>query len=75
MNSRCELYKSAIEEVTIWGWPLQTAGMITTGMSFRTLTILSGRVTEVNFPKCFPFLFDLSLIEITDTGTRHDTMH
>ncbi|XP_058739625.1 uncharacterized protein LOC131611739 [Vicia villosa] len=46
LNSRCELYKSAMEEVTIWGWPLQTAGMITTGMSVRTLTILSGRVTE-----------------------------
>lgn len=48
LNSRCKLYKSAIEEVTIWGWPLQTAGMITTGMSIRTLTILSGRVTEWN---------------------------
>ncbi|XP_058763447.1 uncharacterized protein LOC131636876 [Vicia villosa] len=46
LNSRCKLYKSAMEEVTIWGWPLQTAGMITTGMSVRTLTILSGRVTE-----------------------------
>ncbi|KAL5070081.1 hypothetical protein RYX36_020968 [Vicia faba] len=46
LNSRCKLYKSAVEEVTIWGWPLQTAGMITTGMSSRTLAILSGRVTE-----------------------------
>lgn len=42
------MYKSAIEEVTIWGWPLQTAGMITTGFSFRTLIILSGRLTEVS---------------------------
>ncbi|CAK8573704.1 unnamed protein product [Lathyrus sativus] len=46
LNSKCKLYKSAMEEVAIWGWPLQTAGMITTGMSSRTLTILSGRVTE-----------------------------
>ncbi|CAJ2630216.1 unnamed protein product [Trifolium pratense] len=48
LNSRCKLYKSAMEEVSIWGWPLQTAGMLTTGLSFRTLTILSGRVTEWN---------------------------
>ncbi|XP_020210069.1 uncharacterized protein LOC109795071 [Cajanus cajan] len=46
LNSRCTLYKSAIEEVTIWGWPLQTAGLLTNGLSFRTLTILSGRVTQ-----------------------------
>ncbi|OIV91499.1 hypothetical protein TanjilG_26468 [Lupinus angustifolius] len=48
LNSRCTLYKSAIEEVTIWGWPLQTAGLLTNGFSFRSLTILSGRVTEWN---------------------------
>lgn len=60
------MYKSSIEEVTIWGWPLQTAGMLTTRLSFRTLTILSGRVTEVNyikFSKMF-LLYDLSLIEV-----------
>ncbi|KAL2324408.1 hypothetical protein Fmac_023466 [Flemingia macrophylla] len=48
LNSRCTLYKSAIEEVTIWGWPLQTAGLLTNGFSFQTLTILSGRVTQWN---------------------------
>ncbi|KAJ7954867.1 ERG2/sigma1 receptor-like [Quillaja saponaria] len=46
LNSRCTLYKSATEEVSIWGWPLQTAGLLTTGFSCRSLTILSGRVTE-----------------------------
>ncbi|XP_054807672.1 uncharacterized protein LOC129309927 isoform X2 [Prosopis cineraria] len=46
LNSRCTLYKSAAEEVAIWGWPLQTAGLLTTGFSSRTFTILSGRVTE-----------------------------
>ncbi|KAJ0034960.1 hypothetical protein Pint_24795 [Pistacia integerrima] len=46
LNSRCVLYKSATEEVSIWGWPLQTAGLITTGFSSRSFTILSGRVTE-----------------------------
>ncbi|XP_061376196.1 uncharacterized protein LOC133318220 [Gastrolobium bilobum] len=48
LNSRCTLYKSAIEEVTIWGWPLQTAGLLSTEFSFRTFTVLSGRVTEWN---------------------------
>ncbi|XP_028773526.1 uncharacterized protein LOC114730595 [Neltuma alba] len=48
LNSRCTLYKSAAEEVAIWGWPLQTAGLLTTGFSSRTFTILSGRVTEWN---------------------------
>ncbi|KAH9764952.1 C-8 sterol isomerase [Citrus sinensis] len=46
LNSRCVLYKSAMEEVSIWGWPLQTAGLLTTGFSSRLFTILSGRVTE-----------------------------
>lgn len=48
MNSRCTLYKSTTEEVSIWGWPLQTAGLLTAGFSSRSLTILSGRVTEVH---------------------------
>ncbi|EEF45282.1 conserved hypothetical protein [Ricinus communis] len=46
LNSRCVFYKSATEEVSIWGWPLQTAGMLKTGFSSRSFTILSGRVTE-----------------------------
>ncbi|WJZ87121.1 hypothetical protein VitviT2T_006523 [Vitis vinifera] len=46
LNSRCTLYKSVTEEVTIWGWPLQTAGLLATGLSSRSFTILSGRVTE-----------------------------
>ncbi|GFS36714.1 C-8 sterol isomerase [Actinidia rufa] len=46
LNSRCTLYKSATEEVSIWGWPLQTSGLLTAEFSSRSLTILSGRVTE-----------------------------
>ncbi|XP_044485252.1 uncharacterized protein LOC123210830 [Mangifera indica] len=46
LNSRCVLYKSATEEVSIWGWPLQTAGLLTAGFSSRSFSILSGRVTE-----------------------------
>ncbi|PPS19983.1 hypothetical protein GOBAR_AA00581 [Gossypium barbadense] len=46
LNSHCLLYKSAMEEVKIWGWPLQTAGLLTTGFSSKSFTILSGRVSE-----------------------------
>ncbi|GJV39560.1 ERG2/sigma1 receptor-like protein [Tanacetum coccineum] len=46
LRSRCQLYKSGIEEVSIWGWPLQTAGLLTTEFDSRSFTILSGRVTE-----------------------------
>ncbi|KAK2980609.1 hypothetical protein RJ640_011417 [Escallonia rubra] len=46
LNSRCTLYKSAVEEVSVWGWPLQTAGLLTAEFSPRSFTILSGRVTE-----------------------------
>lgn len=46
LNSRCVLYKSAVEEVSIWGWPLQTAGLLTTGFSSKSFTVLSGRVTK-----------------------------
>ncbi|KAJ0245018.1 Uncharacterized protein HA466_0185200 [Hirschfeldia incana] len=46
LNSKCVLYKSVIEEVSIWGWPLQTAGLFGTGFSSSSLTVLSGRVTE-----------------------------
>ncbi|PHT61030.1 hypothetical protein T459_35118 [Capsicum annuum] len=46
LNSRCTLYKSNSEELSIWGWPLQTAGLLTAGFSARTYTILSGRLTE-----------------------------
>lgn len=46
LRSRCRLYKSGIEEVSIWGWPLQTAGLVKTAFDLRSFTILSGRVTE-----------------------------
>ncbi|PHT99743.1 hypothetical protein BC332_29531 [Capsicum chinense] len=29
LNSRCPLYKSNSEELSIWGWPLQKAGLLT----------------------------------------------
>ncbi|KAL3812605.1 hypothetical protein ACJIZ3_013873 [Penstemon smallii] len=46
LSSRCVLYKSITEEVSIWGWPLQAAGLLTADYSSRSLSIISGRVTE-----------------------------
>ncbi|KAL5702259.1 hypothetical protein ACHQM5_027496 [Ranunculus cassubicifolius] len=45
-NSRCTVYKSIAEEVSIWGWPLQNEGLLIGGFSYKSLTVLSGRVTE-----------------------------
>ncbi|XP_057771677.1 uncharacterized protein LOC130991456 [Salvia miltiorrhiza] len=46
LNSRCVLYESMAEEVSIWGWPLQTAGLLTAEYSSRSFSIITGRVTE-----------------------------
>ncbi|PON80045.1 ERG2/sigma1 receptor-like [Parasponia andersonii] len=46
LSSHCKLYQSSMEEIRIWGWPLQTAGLLTTGFSSRSFTVISGRVTE-----------------------------
>lgn len=64
LNSHCLLYKSAMEEVKIWGWPLQTAGLLTTGFSSKSFTILSGRVSEVN-ANLFTLVFFLINIKRT----------
>lgn len=47
LTSKCIMHRSATETVSIWGWPLQTAGLLRSGFSQRSFTILSGRVTEV----------------------------
>ncbi|XP_047947353.1 uncharacterized protein LOC125193568 [Salvia hispanica] len=46
LNTRCVLYKSMAEEVSIWGWPLQTAGVLTAEYYSRSFSIINGRVTE-----------------------------
>lgn len=46
LNSQCILYHSAAEEVSVWGWPLHTDGLLTAGFSRRSFTVLSGRVRE-----------------------------
>lgn len=45
------IYRSLAEELSVWGSPLQTSGILAAGVSARSLTILSGRITEVI--KCF----------------------
>ncbi|KAI7748533.1 hypothetical protein M8C21_024101 [Ambrosia artemisiifolia] len=48
LRSRCRLYKSGMEEVSVWGWSLQTSGKVSTDFGSRSFTVLSGRVTEVS---------------------------
>ncbi|XP_072972107.1 uncharacterized protein [Typha angustifolia] len=43
---RCVIYKSVAEEVSIWGSPLRTSGLLPTMFLPRWLTLLSGRITE-----------------------------
>ncbi|KAG6423105.1 hypothetical protein SASPL_113489 [Salvia splendens] len=46
LTSRCVLYESMIEEVSIWGWPLPTAGLLAAEYSTRSYTVITGRVRE-----------------------------
>eukprot|EP01018_Ginkgo_biloba_P026878 Gb_17727 [translate_table: standard] len=46
VRSRCIIYSSMAEEVSVWGCPTQTAGVIGRGMVDRSFTIMSGRVME-----------------------------
>nr|XP_033507981.1 uncharacterized protein LOC104118446 isoform X2 [Nicotiana tomentosiformis] len=46
LNSTWKINQSISEELSIWGWPLQTAGLLTAGFSVRSYAILSGRLTE-----------------------------
>ncbi|KAI0493054.1 hypothetical protein KFK09_027330 [Dendrobium nobile] len=43
---RCVIYESMAEEVSVWGSPLRTSGLISTGFDSRSLTLLLGRITE-----------------------------
>ncbi|KAH6757108.1 hypothetical protein C2S53_002529 [Perilla frutescens var. hirtella] len=46
LSSRCVLYKSMSEELSIWGWPLQTAGLLAPEFSTQSFTVITGRVRE-----------------------------
>ncbi|KAH6769912.1 hypothetical protein C2S52_014715 [Perilla frutescens var. hirtella] len=56
LNSRCVLYESMAEEVSIWGWPLQTAGLLTAEYSSRSFSIITGRVAEWSSDKASYFV-------------------
>ncbi|EER93464.1 hypothetical protein BDA96_01G095800 [Sorghum bicolor] len=43
---RCTMYKSVAEEVSVWGSPLRTSGLLPRALSARHLTLLSGEITE-----------------------------
>jgi hypothetical protein len=45
---RCTVYKSVAEEVSVWGSPLRTSGLLPRALSARHLTLLSGEITEVS---------------------------
>lgn len=53
MKSRCTLYKSWSEELSVFGWPLQTSGLLASEFSSQSFTILSGRVTQVKITMHF----------------------
>jgi len=54
---RCTVYKSAAEEVNVWGSPLRTSGLVPAALSARHLTLLSGEITEVTNPPASSPLF------------------
>ncbi|KAK1644124.1 hypothetical protein QYE76_061929 [Lolium multiflorum] len=51
---RCAVYKSAAEEVTVWGSPLRTSGLLPSTLSSRHITLLSGQITEWSDGKVWP---------------------
>ncbi|XP_015690641.2 uncharacterized protein LOC102713066 [Oryza brachyantha] len=51
---RCAVYKSAAEEVTIWGSPLHTSGLLPRALPSRHLTLLSGKITEWSDGRVWP---------------------
>ncbi|KAL0323630.1 UNVERIFIED_CONTAM: hypothetical protein Sangu_1982300 [Sesamum angustifolium] len=56
LHSRCVLYKSMIEEVSIWGWPLQAAGLLKADFSSLSFSIISGRVAEWSYVEAKYFI-------------------
>ncbi|OEL34740.1 hypothetical protein BAE44_0004238 [Dichanthelium oligosanthes] len=51
---RCTVYKSVAEEVSVWGSPLRTSGLIPAALSVRHLTLLSGEITEWSDGRVWP---------------------
>uniref|UniRef100_K4A8P3 Uncharacterized protein n=2 Tax=Setaria italica TaxID=4555 RepID=K4A8P3_SETIT len=51
---RCTVHKSVAEEVSVWGSPLRTSGLLPATLSARHLTLLSGEITEWSDGKVWP---------------------
>ncbi|PUZ37057.1 hypothetical protein GQ55_9G087300 [Panicum hallii var. hallii] len=51
---RCTVYKSVAEEVSVWGSPLRTSGLLPAALSARHLTLLSGEITEWSDGRVWP---------------------
>ncbi|GJM96596.1 hypothetical protein PR202_ga13451 [Eleusine coracana subsp. coracana] len=51
---RCTVYKSAAEEVSVWGSPLRTSGLLPSTLSARHLTLLAGEITEWSDRRVLP---------------------
>ncbi|KAK8923981.1 hypothetical protein KSP39_PZI019666 [Platanthera zijinensis] len=51
---RCVIYESMMEEVSVWGSPLRTSGLLSTGFSSPSLALLSGRIIEWSDGKLEP---------------------
>ncbi|RLN39916.1 uncharacterized protein C2845_PM01G28350 [Panicum miliaceum] len=51
---RCTVYKSVAEEVSVWGSPLRTSGLVPAALSARHLTLLSGEITEWSDGRVWP---------------------
>ncbi|XP_062213256.1 uncharacterized protein LOC133914123 [Phragmites australis] len=51
---RCTVYKSAAEEVSVWGSPLRTSGLLPATLSPRHLTLLAGKITEWSDGRVWP---------------------
>ncbi|KAH7666225.1 Sigma non-opioid intracellular receptor 1 domain-containing protein [Dioscorea alata] len=43
---KCVIYKSWVEEVSIWGSPLRSSGLLPASFSPRLLSVVSGKITE-----------------------------
>ncbi|CAN6322626.1 unnamed protein product [Urochloa humidicola] len=51
---RCTVYKTVAEEVSVWGSPLRTSGLLPDALSSRHLTVLFGEITEWSDRRVWP---------------------
>ncbi|KAF8660634.1 hypothetical protein HU200_057541 [Digitaria exilis] len=51
---RCTVYKSVAEEISVWGSPLRTSGLLPSALSARHITLLSGEITEWSDGRLWP---------------------